>query len=86
MISNDATTAADLKKMIGQELMRVPDCVRSGGWMMAKEYKLRVERAIKLCNTPRPKIAELKEALYLLQIIDKYQAPSVSMAANGRMR
>lgn len=83
---NDATTAVDLKEKIGKELMSVPECVRSGGWMMAKEYKLRVERAIKLCNMPSPKVAELKDALYALQIIDKYQAPSVSMAANGRMR
>lgn len=83
---NDATTAADLKKKIERELMRVPDCVRSGGWMMAKEYKSRVEQAIKLCKMPSPKIDELKNALHALQFIDKYQAPSVSMAANGRMR
>lgn len=77
---------ADLKKKIGAELATIPSCVRAGGVMLAHEYKRRADEATKLTAKQRPKLDELKNALYLLQTIEKYQPPHVPMSAEGRMR
>lgn len=77
---------ADLKAKISEELRSVPMCVRSGGQMMAHEWKNRAEAAVRLCNALRPKVSDLENALFLLRTINLYQPRQVPMTEQGRMR
>jgi len=61
-----------LKAHITRELKSIPECVINGGAIAVKEYKHRVEVALRLLRQPRAKAPELENALFLLRNIDKY--------------